>query len=139
MSGGDGEHPGSRLGLPADGPGSVAGTGARLFGLVVDWVLCLLVVGAFVGAEVWNGRGLVQAAPLLVLFAEHSLLVGLLGTTIGHRVARVRVIGPHPGPIGLPRGALRALLLCLAVPPLLMDRDLRGLHDKAAASVVVRV
>jgi len=133
-----GDYPGRRLGLPADGRGSVAGVGARLLGLVIDWVVCLLVVALFVGGDVWTGRGWVQTAPLLVLFVEQTLLVGLLGTAIGHRVVRVQVVGPHRGPIGLPRAAVRALLLCLAVPPLLMDSDLRGLHDKAVGSVVVR-
>ncbi len=116
----------------------MAGVGARLLGLVIDWVVCLLVVALFVGGDVWTGRGWVQTAPLLVLLVEQTLLVGLLGTAIGHRVVRVQVVGPHRGPIGLPRAAVRALLLCLAVPPLLMDSDLRGLHDKAVGSVVVR-
>lgn len=133
-----GDYPGRRLGLPADGRGSVAGVGARLLGLVIDWVVCLLVVALFVGGDVWTGRGWVQLAPLLVLLVEQTLLVGLLGTAIGHRLVQVRVVGPQGGPIGLLRAAVRALLLCLAVPPLLMDADLRGLHDKAAGSVVVR-
>jgi hypothetical protein len=40
---------------------------------------------------------------------------------------------PPPG-----RSALRALLLCLFVPALVMDADSRGLHDRAARSVVVK-
>ncbi len=132
------DHPGRRLGLPADGPGSVSGFGARLLGLVVDWVVCLLAVSALVGSDVWSGGGFVQVAPLFVLFIEHTLLVGTLGTTVGHRVAGVRVVGPYGQPLGLARSAVRALLLCLAIPPLLMDRDARGLHDRAAQSVVVR-
>jgi hypothetical protein len=31
------------------------------------------------------------------------------------------------------------VLLCLVVPPLVFDRDQRGLHDKAAKSVAVRM
>jgi hypothetical protein len=50
----------------------------------------------------------------------------------------VRVAGPDDAPIGLSRAAVRSLLLCLAVPPLLMDADLRGVHDKVSRSVVVR-
>ena len=142
-TGGTDGHPGRGLGLPVAGRGSVSGFGARLVGLVVDWVVCLLVVSAFVGGDVWSGGGIVQAAPLLVLFVEHTLLVGLLGTTIGHRVVGIRVVGirvagANQRPLGLARSAVRALLLCLAVPPLLMDRDARGLHDRAAQSVVVR-
>jgi hypothetical protein len=33
---------------------------------------------------------------------------------------------------------VRFVLLCLLVPALVTDRDGRGLHDKAARSVVVR-
>jgi hypothetical protein len=34
--------------------------------------------------------------------------------------------------------AVRTVLLCLAVPALIWDRDQRGLHDKAAQTVLVR-
>ncbi len=132
------DYAGATLGLPAAGPGSAARLASRLLGLCIDWVVSLLVVAAFVGSEVWTGDGWVRAAPLLVLYLEQTLLVGLLGTSIGHRVARIRVVGPSGGPVGLPRAAVRALLLCLAIPPLLMDRDLRGVHDKVAGTVVVR-
>jgi hypothetical protein len=37
------------------------------------------------------------------------------------------------------RSALRTLLICLVVPPLVFDRDQRGLHDKAVGSVAVRM
>jgi uncharacterized RDD family membrane protein YckC len=40
-------------------------------------------------------------------------------------------------PVGLPRAALRTLLLVLLVPAVVTDRDGRGLHDKAAGTVVV--
>jgi len=126
-----------------EGAAEQAGLGARLLGLVVDWVACLLIVSLFVGFDVWTGGGWVAVAPLLVLFGEHTVLVGLLGTTIGHRVVRVRVVdvtgAGRPGnPVGLPRAALRAALLCLAIPPLIMDADGRGLHDRAARTAVVR-
>ncbi|CAN5903395.1 hypothetical protein BH20ACT6_BH20ACT6_18670 [soil metagenome] len=132
------DYPGRSLGLPAAGPGAVASLGARLLGLVADWVVCLLIVSIFVGGEVWTGRGWVQAAPLLVLFVEQMLLVGLLGTAIGHRLAGIRVVGHNGAPVGVGRAAVRAALLCLAIPPLLMDSDLRGVHDKVARTVVVR-
>jgi hypothetical protein len=40
-------------------------------------------------------------------------------------------------PLGVVRAALRTVLLLLLVPALIWDRDGRGLHDKAADSVVV--
>ena len=106
----------------------------------MDWAACLLIVSGVAGTGTWypEGNAWLQAAPLLILFVEHTLLVGLLGTTLGHRVAGVRVAGPDGAPIGLSRAAVRSGLLCLAVPPLLMDADLRGVHDKVSRSVVVR-
>lgn len=134
------DYPGRRLGLPERGPGSVAGIGRRLFGLAVDWAACLLIVSAIAGTGTWYPEGNVwlQAGPLLVLFVEHTLLVGLLGTTLGHRVAGVRVVGPDNAPLGLARAAVRSLLLCLAIPPLLMNADLRGVHDQVSRAVVIR-
>ncbi|MGX1157392.1 hypothetical protein RKD39_004970 [Streptomyces albogriseolus] len=37
------------------------------------------------------------------------------------------------------RGLLRSVLLCLAIPALVWDRDGRGLHDRLARTVEVRV
>jgi uncharacterized RDD family membrane protein YckC len=40
--------------------------------------------------------------------------------------------------VGLHGGAIRAQLICLVIPAVIYDRDRRGLHDKAADTVVVR-
>lgn len=123
-------HPGDRLGLPAEGSGSVARFGRRLLALLVDWVVYLLVAAAL-------GLGRVYGAPL-VLLLEQTLLVGLLGNAIGHRLCGLAVVRLDGQPVGLGRGLLRAALLCLAVPAVVLDRDARGLHDLAAGTVVVR-
>ena len=39
-------------------------------------------------------------------------------------------------PIGAGRALLRTALLCLVIPAAILDRDSRGLHDKAVGSVV---
>ena len=41
-------------------------------------------------------------------------------------------------PASVVQVAIRSLLLCLAIPALIWDRDGRGLHDKAANTVLVR-
>jgi len=51
----------------------------------------------------------------------------------------VRVVRLDGKPVGLLRSLVRTLLLLAVVPPLVFDRDLRGLHDKAAGTIVVRV
>jgi uncharacterized RDD family membrane protein YckC len=125
-------YPGERLGRPETGPGSVGRPGRRLLGIAVDWLLALLVADAFLGPL---GR---SAGPLLVLLLEHALLVGTAGFSAGHRIAGLRVEAVDGGPPGIGRAALRALLLCLAIPPLVWDRNQRGLHDRFAGTLVVR-
>ena len=41
------------------------------------------------------------------------------------------------GPVGIPRALLRGVLLALVVPALIMDEDRRGVHDRAAGTVVL--
>jgi uncharacterized RDD family membrane protein YckC len=126
-------YPGARLGRPADGPTSLAGLGRRLAGIAVDWVLCLLIARWLLGHA-----GLGQFAPLLVLFLENVLLVGTAGATVGHRLFGMRVETVPGGAPGLRRALVRSLLLCLAVPPLVWDGDHRGMHDRAAGTLVAR-
>jgi uncharacterized RDD family membrane protein YckC len=42
-------------------------------------------------------------------------------------------------PVGFGWALLRTLLLLAVVPPLVTDRDLRGLHDRAANTIVLRL
>jgi uncharacterized RDD family membrane protein YckC len=107
-------------------------------GLVVDWVTCQLVVALVVGSEVWTGGDGASLAVLGMFVLEQTLLVGLLGYSIGHRLAGIRVARLDGGSLGLVRALGRAVLVALVVPPLVMDRDARGLHDLAAGTVVVR-
>ncbi len=128
-----GAYPGQRLGRPQDGPRSLAGFGRRLGALVVDWLIALLIAEGFL-----RGAHLGQFAPLLVLLVMNVLLVGTVGSTIGHRLLRLRVEtldGRLPGPL---KALVRSVLLCLALPPLIWDRDQRGLHDRFAGTVVAR-
>jgi uncharacterized RDD family membrane protein YckC len=52
---------------------------------------------------------------------------------------RIRVIKLDDSRIGPLWGLVRTVLLLTVIPPLMSDRDLRGLHDRAANTVVVRV
>jgi uncharacterized RDD family membrane protein YckC len=124
------DYPGQRLGRPREGDGSVGRFGRRLGGLVVDWAIALVIGRALLGGD--------SLAPLVVFLAEHLLLVGTVGATIGHRLFGLRVetlAGGYPGPL---KAVVRSLLLVLVVPPLIMDADQRGLHDKAVGTLVAR-
>jgi uncharacterized RDD family membrane protein YckC len=109
----------------------VARPGRRLLGIVIDWALALLIANAFL-------HQLASLGPLVVLLAEHALLVGTAGGTIGHRLVGVRVETVDSGRPSIRQALIRAVLLALAVPALIWDSDQRGLHDKAAGTLVAR-
>lgn len=124
------QYPGQRLGLPKDGSGSVPSLGRRVAGLFIDWLIASAIGYSLLGGGPWITLG--------IFALEHVLLVGTLGCTIGHRVAGIRVVrvgGGLPGPL---RALVRTLLLCVFIPALFMDRDYRGLHDRASDTVAVR-
>lgn len=130
-----------RLGLPAEGPGSRATTGRRIVALGVDWVLSTLVNYLAFVAPAGLGFLDIAAMPTLAVFAlENVLLVGTLGFTVGHRVVGIRVLalGAPGRMVGLVRAFVRTFLLCLVIPAVVWDGDGRGLHDRAAGTVIVR-
>ncbi|MGV1008953.1 MAG: RDD family protein [Dermatophilaceae bacterium] len=133
-----GDFPGHRLGLPQDGPGSIGRFGRRLVAILVDWTLCQLL--AFVMFRVEPGRGgATSFAPLAIFAAENLLLVGTLGFTVGHRLLGLRVLSLTGRRASAVQVLIRTSLLCLAIPALIWDRDGRGLHDKAAGTLIVRM
>ncbi|HET6699132.1 MAG TPA: RDD family protein [Nocardioidaceae bacterium] len=131
-------YPGERLGLPEQGRGSVAGWGRRVLALGVDWVACLLVVGAFIGVEVWTGSGLAQWGPMLVFLFEATFLTALLGGSFGQLVCRVAVARLDGRPVTLLQALVRTALICLVIPPLVFNRDQRGLHDLAVGTITLQ-
>ncbi len=127
--GAPGQYAGARLGLPEHGPGSLASVGRRIVAYLIDSVACALIAYGLLRD---------QQLTLLVFVVEVMALTWLAGGSAGQLAYGLRVIRLDGRPTGLPRAALRTLLLCLLIPALIWDRDGRGLHDKAAGTVVVR-
>lgn len=134
-------YPGRRFGLPEFGRGSVAGWSRRLGALLIDWIACSVIAIAFLYHPQAGHPTDVFIQPRLwtpvVFGVEDFLLTALTGFTIGKRLLGLRVVRVDGRPVGL-RALPRTLLLMLVVPALMMDRDLRGLQDKAAGTVVIR-
>ncbi|MEV5506961.1 RDD family protein [Streptomyces orinoci] len=126
---------GERLGLPESGPGSIAPLGRRFAAIFIDWALCLLIgFGLFAGGNMQRASNWA----LLIFLVLSLLTVGTVGCTPGKRLLGLRVVGEAGGRLPFPRAALRSVLLALAIPALVWDRDSRGLHDRLARAVQVR-
>lgn len=135
--GADFGYRGERLGLPPDGPGSVASLGRRVAALFIDWAIAVLIsYGLLSDGE----PGTANNWALAVFLTMSLLTVGTVGSTPGKRLLRIRVVAVDGlGRLVLWRVAVRTLLLGAAVPALVWDRDGRGLHDRLSGAVQVRV
>lgn len=111
-----------------------AGLGPRLGALMIDWVLCLLIASIYASPfeKSWPA--------VLVLILANTFFLGLFGQTPGMRLLRIRCVSyPDGGVLGLGRGLLRAVLLGLFIPAILLNSQGRGLHDRLAGSIVTPV
>jgi uncharacterized RDD family membrane protein YckC len=133
-----GSYAGERLGLPQEGPRSVAGMGRRLGALFIDWGIALVIVSPFTGHRAF-APGSNSPWVLAVFAAEYIILVSLVGRTIGMRLCGIGIMRLDGGRVAFPWVVVRTILLLLVVPAVIYDRDRRGLHDKAADCVVVRL
>jgi uncharacterized RDD family membrane protein YckC len=136
-----GERPhyrGQDLGLPAEGPGSVAGFAVRLLALVIDWAVANLVALMLAGTGVWSAATGRVWLPLIAWYVLTSLATGLTGASIGQWALRLRVLRLDGRPVGLLRGSARTALIALVLPAIVSVGDGRGLHDLAVGTVVVR-
>ncbi|QES50454.1 RDD family protein [Streptomyces venezuelae] len=129
-------YPGQRLGLPQQGPGSVARFGRRLGAVAIDWLSCQLIAFGLITGGEWTAAGNWTLAVFAVLAV---LTVGTVGFTPGKRILGLRVVAEDGGRLGFPRVLLRTALLLLFVPALIWDRDGRGLHDRLARAIQVRI
>ena len=117
----------------------MAGWGRRIVALAIDWVASTLVAIAFTGVGGWlDGTTLSESLPLLVFLLEATCLTALTGGSFGQLACRVVVARVDGGPVNLLQALLRTALICLVIPPLVFNRDQRGLHDLAVRTVALR-
>ncbi|WP_448623986.1 RDD family protein [Geodermatophilus sp. URMC 64] len=124
---------GASLGLPAEGPGSLASFGTRVVAFLVDAIASAFVAGLFTAPRLPGNWSLVSFAAITVV-----TLVAF-GQTPGMRVCGLRLAHPQEGSrLALWRAVVRTALLILLLPALLVDADGRGLHDRLTQTAVVR-
>ncbi len=125
-----GAYPGQRFGLPERGSGSVASMPRRVLALLIDWLLSMLIAYWLTGSQFWT---------IAVFAVEVYVLTATTGFTVGKRLVGIKTMRTNGGLVGFRWSLVRTAILLTVIPPLLTDRDLRGLHDRASDTIVVRL
>ena len=124
------DWPGQNLGLPESGSRSVARLGRRFGAIAIDWAIAVALSAAFFAYN--------SLVTLLIFVAFQVLFTCAINASIGHALLGLRVVPMAGGLLGVWRPVVRALLLALVIPVLLFDENQRGLHDRAAGTVLLR-
>ncbi|WP_319019073.1 RDD family protein [Glutamicibacter sp. JL.03c] len=78
-------------------------------------------------------------ATLLLFCLGQIIGVGFTGHTIGHRTFGLQVQSMDGTAVKPLQGLVRSLLLCLAIPVFITDKDQRGLHDRLPKAILVNI
>jgi len=119
------------MGRPEKGPGSIGRFPHRIGALCIDWGLSMLLS--------WWLFSLNDLATLLLFCVGQIIGVGFTGHTIGHRTLGLQVQSMDGSAVKPLQGLIRSLLLCLAIPVFVADKDQRGLHDRLPKSILVNI
>ena len=137
-----GKYPGERLGMPESrrphvAAGPVHRFGRRVAALSLDW---LVSYGLAALAMTFGliSMSMLSTAVLGIWLALGVVSVRLFGFSPGQLVLGLRVVGVDGRPAGVGQALGRGLLIALVIPALFTDSDLRGLHDLATKTAVVK-
>ena len=136
------DWPGKKFGLPERGPRSVARPGRRILALVLDWAIATVLSFTLFpqradGASAsWTATD--PFATLGIFAVVQVLFIVTAGGSIGHLVFGMRVVPLKPGWVGVVKPIARTVLLSLAIPAVIWDRDQRGMHDRLVGTILVR-
>jgi uncharacterized RDD family membrane protein YckC len=116
-----------------------AGYGIRVLALVIDWAIAnLLVLVAVRSAAPFSAPiTLLDLMPLATFAVVKAGSTALTGASPGQLMCGIAVARLDGERVGIPRAALRTLLLLLVLPPVVAGADRRGLHDHAAGTAVL--
>lgn len=128
-------YPGDDLGLPETGPGSVATLARRAAQFLLDAVLAGLVAALFtypVPPQNWSllSWALLVVVPLATIGMTPAM--AMLG------LRAVRLDRPDAVGVGPLWALVRTASVFFVIPALVVDRDVRGIHDRASRTIVLR-
>lgn len=116
--------------MPESGSRSVARLGRRIAAIAIDWAVAVAISAAFFSYD--------SIATLLIFVGMQVLFTVSINASLGHLLLGMRVVPMAGGLLGVWRPVVRALLIALVIPALLFDENHRGLHDRAAGTILLR-
>ena len=131
------EYPGSTLGLPESGAGSLASWRARVAAMIGDWAASMIVAIGLFGMDVMTGYQGESFLILAVYFVEASVLTALAGGSFGQLIARIGITRLAGQPLGSWRPVARTAMKCMVVPAIVVGAERRALTDLLLGTVVV--
>lgn len=105
--------------------------------LALEWAICMAIAVGLFGTGVLTGGGWRAWMILAVFFVQSTVFSWLAGGSIGQLICRIAVYRLDQNPLGLLRALLRAALVSLALPAVIVGSDRRGLQDLAAGTAVI--
>ncbi|MEJ4113358.1 RDD family protein [Corynebacterium kroppenstedtii] len=142
--------PGEKLGLAKTGAGSQASIMRRCGGVALDWLVSMAITGILFylvppatkhGTNTELVWGNFTATTNLMVFVVVGIVsVWLFARTPGQFMVGMGVarIDNKNARVGLWRAAVRTILAAFILPAAICDSDLRGMHDRATGTAVIR-
>jgi uncharacterized RDD family membrane protein YckC len=115
-----------------------ASLGRRFAAISIDWAIATFSAALIIPLQSSSlGPSLVR---LGVFVLEVALLTSLGGASAGQRIMKLRVLTwPDYLFVKPTMVFLRTILIALVIPAVVTDQDGRGLHDRIAKTVVVKL
>src|SRR5699024_8267048 len=120
---------GELLGLPESGAASMASYPRRVGAIFVDWFIASGIRMILEPDNQWVVRGMVCLM--------HFSLLWLSATPVAIRLFMMQVVESRGETTKPDQAVLRAALVCLVVPVLVVDRDARALPDTLTGAVEI--
>ncbi|MGA1311263.1 MAG: RDD family protein [Candidatus Nanopelagicales bacterium] len=103
----------------------------RIVALAIDWGASILVAQVIPGVSEYGSRSN-SLATLAIFTFEVVILTWLMGASFGQKLIGLRIISIDGKNVKLIQAIVRTFFIILVFPPLLADKENRGLHDKIA-------
>jgi len=115
-----------------------AGLGRRFAAISIDWAIATFSAALIIPLQSSSlGPSLTR---LGVFVLEVALLTSLGGASAGQRIMKIKVLTSPDYLFVKPTAVfLRTILIALVIPAVVTDQDGRGLHDRIAKTVVVKI